>query len=210
MAKSIREPFNALSHLAGAILALLGTVYLLVIGHSTVAEWISFLVFGSCAIFLYVSSSIYHWTGTAKTGLQKMDHSAIYAMIAGCYTPVCLLAMNGATGWVVLALQWALAITGIVLTIVLRKPPAWVRLCLYLVMGWMALPFVGSIARASSTETVTWLLLGGLAYTVGVIFYTSRKPILWPGKFSGHEVWHLFVLGGTACHFMLMRGLVLR
>jgi hemolysin III len=208
VASRIREPFNALSHLMGAIFVLLATGYLVFLGRHNPVAWISFLVFGAAGIYLYTASSIYHWTKTAKNGLQKMDHTAIYVMIAGCYTPVCLIALSGPTGWAMLAVQWLLAITGVVLTIVLAKPPMWVRLVLYLVMGWMVLPFASQVAQRSSTAALVWMLAGGLAYTIGTIIYASRRPALWPGKFSSHELWHVFVMAGTLCHVMTMRGLV--
>lgn len=200
----IREPFNALSHLVGAILVVLGTGYLVFSAQRHTDAWISFLVFGVVSCFLYVSSTIYHWTGTVKNGLQKMDHAAIYLMIAGCYTPLCVVTLVGATGWAILILQWTLAAIGIVVTLSMTKPPIWIRLVLYLVMGWMVLPFVGQFMAHTTPLAVIWLIAGGLFYTIGVIFYASRKPTLWPGKFSSHELWHVFVIGGTFCHFMLM------
>ncbi len=208
MCKSIREPFNALSHLVAAVLVFAGTIGLVAVSWKEPAAWISFLVFGLAAVFLYVSSCIYHWTPKALLGLQKLDHTAIYVMIAGCYTPLCLLVLNGAAGWWVLGLQWSLALLGVVLTLTMTKPPHWVRIVLYLVMGWMALPFASVVIAQAGWGPLSWLIGGGLFYTIGVFFYASRKPMLWPGVFSGHEVWHLFVMAGTACHFMLMIGLL--
>lgn len=208
MCKTIREPFNALSHLVAALLVLAGTGGLIAVSWKQPAAWISFLVFGLAAIFLYVSSCIYHWTPKALLGLQKLDHTAIYIMIAGCYTPLCLLVLNGAAGWWVLGLQWSLALLGVVLTLTMSKPPTWVRLILYLVMGWMALPFAAQVIAQVGWGPLAWLIGGGIFYTVGVFFYATRRPILWPGVFSSHEVWHLFVMAGTACHFMLMFGMI--
>jgi hemolysin III len=208
MIKSIREPFNALSHAVAA--ALMGgcTLALVVAGRENPAAWISFLVFGLGAIFLYVSSALYHWTPQALSSLQKMDHTAIYVMIAGCYTPFSVLALSGSAGWWVLGSQWVLALTGIVLTLTMKKPPTWVRIVLYLVMGWMALPFAGPAVAAVGWAPFWWMVAGGLFYTVGVIFYASNRPRLWPGVFSSHELWHVFVMAGTACHVFLMAGLI--
>ncbi len=204
MSSKIREPFNALSHLVAAVLVLAGTAALIFASWPHPAAWLSFLVFGAGAIFLYISSAVYHWTPKVIPGLQKLDHTAIYVMIAGCYTPLCVLLLTGSVGWWVLAAQWGLAITGVVLTLTMAKPPTWVRLVLYLVMGWMALPFASQVIAKSGWDSMAWLIAGGLFYTVGVIFYASRKPKLWPGVFSSHELWHCFVMAGTACHFMLM------
>lgn len=204
MSSRIREPFNALSHLVAAVLVLAGTSALIFASWPHPAAWVSFLVFGAGAIFLYISSAVYHWTPQVIPSLQKLDHTAIYVMIAGCYTPLCVLLLTGGVGWWVLAAQWGLAITGVVLTLTMEKPPTWVRLVLYLVMGWMALPFASQVVAKSGWETMAWMIAGGLFYTVGVIFYASKRPRLWPGVFSSHELWHCFVMAGTACHFMLM------
>ncbi|MCG9895748.1 MAG: hemolysin III family protein [Fimbriimonadaceae bacterium] len=199
----IREPFNALSHLVGAVLTVVGAAVLVALHLDHPAAWAGFLVFGLSAAFLYIASSVYHWTPKPIPALQKLDHTAIYVMIAGCYTPICLLALQSAGLWV-LAAQWGLALVGVILTLTMAKPPTWVRLTLYLAMGWMAIPFLGSILAAGGVGLAAWMLAGGVCYTVGVIFYAGRRPILWPGVFSSHEIWHLFVMAGTACHFMMM------
>lgn len=133
-----------------------------------------------------------------------MDHCAIYLMIAGTYTPVSLLAIGGTTGYIVLAIQWLLATIGVVATLTMTKPPTWLRLVLYLVMGWMVLPFVGVLLTKIPAIAIWWMIGGGLSYTVGTVVYASKRPKLWPGKFSSHELWHLFVVAGAACHFAVM------
>lgn len=204
MARLIREPFNALSHLVGAILALIGMVYLLVLSRTDPRAMIGFGVYGLLTVLLYASSSAYHWSHRTGTFLRKMDHTAIYLVIAGTYTPVCMLGLpNGPAVWV-LALQWTLATIGLVATFVLKKPPTWLRLTLYLVMGWMALPLAGMLVHQISPAGFAWIVAGGLAYTLGCIIYASKRPNPWPGKFGSHEIWHLFVLAGGVCHFAVM------
>jgi hemolysin III len=203
----IREPFNAISHLVGAIIAVLGTAYLLSTRQTTTAAAVGFLIFGFGAVMMFGSSSLYHWTANAKSWLQKLDHSAIYMMIAGSYTPICLLALPDGLKYKILGLQWGLASVGIISTILMTKPPTWLRLTLYLLMGWMVLPLVNSISPATAgtaSTVIGWMVAGGLFYTVGSVIYASKKPTLWPGKFGFHELWHLFVLGGFGCHFAMM------
>lgn len=204
----MREPFNTISHLIGAILVLVGTACLVMISEQNTTAVTTFLVFGAASAFLYISSAVYHWTKDVSPNLQKMDHSAIYLMIAGSYTPLSMITLAGPIGTVVLVLQWTLALIGIVVTLILSKPPIWIRLVLYLVMGWMALPFVAQITAKSTPWAVIWLFGGGIFYTVGVVIYASKKPDLLPEKFGYHGLWHLFVMAGTACHFLMMRELV--
>ncbi len=191
----------------GAILLALGTVYLVLGSLPSPVATASFTVFGIAAIFLFTSSTIYHWGSEERTWLQRLDHSAIYVMIAGSYTPIALLALPNPQNWIVLVLQWSLAIFGVVFTVTRKKTPTWLRLTLYLVMGWMLLAFVQPLLNHTTLYTVVWLFAGGFVYTLGSIIYATKRPNLWPGKFSSHELWHLFVLGGAACHFAMMLGL---
>ena len=198
----VREPFNAFSHLLGAVLALLGLTYL--VFKNGVPSAPAYLVYGFGTSFLFISSAIYHWTKVAKPGLQKMDHAAIYCMIAGTYFPVAIFGIEGQLGVGVLVVQCLLCAIGVTTTIVMDKPPTWLRLVLYLAMGWMMLPFVGVLVPKIGTVAVIWMFAGGLAYTVGTVVYASKRPKLWPGKFSFHELWHVFVLVGAVCHFIVM------
>ncbi len=200
----IREPFNTWSHFGGAVAVLLGVLALCIAYRTQPLAVIGFAVFGLGTAFLYSSSAAYHWTARPVVALQKMDHSAIFAMIAASYTPLCLLALPSPIKWVVLALQWGLAVVGISVTTLTKKPPTWFRLVLYVSMGWMALPLAPLVLQTAPVQALVWMVLGGLAYTVGIVFYASKRPILWPGKFSNHEVWHVFVLAGTACHYTMM------
>lgn len=198
----VREPFNAFSHLLGAVLAVLGLAYLVLKNGAPSA--LAFLVYGFGTSFLFISSATYHWTKVAKPGLQKMDHSAIYVMIATTYVPVALLGIGGKLGIGIIITQAVLCTIGVISTLLMTKPPTWLRLVLYLVMGWMMLPFVGVLIPKIGTVAVIWMFAGGLSYTIGTVVYASKRPTLWPGKFSFHELWHVFVLVGAACHFAVM------
>ena len=198
----VREPFNAFSHLLGAVLAVLGLAYLVLKNGAPSA--LAFLVYGFGTSFLFISSATYHWTKVAKPGLQKMDHSAIYVMIATTYVPVALLGIGGKLGIGIIITQAVLCTIGVISTLLMTKPPTWLRLVLYLVMGWMMLPFVGVLIPRIGTVAVIWMFAGGLSYTIGTVVYASKRPTLWPGKFSFHELWHVFVLVGAACHFAVM------
>jgi hemolysin III len=199
-----REPFNVYSHLVGSVATLIGLIYLISSRPTTLLGTSSFIIYGLMAMFMFTASTIYHWTSQVKYGLQKMDHCAIYLMIAGTYTPVCILGIGGQTGCIVLAVEWILATIGVVSTLTMTKPPTWLRLVLYLVMGWMILPLVGLLMNKIPITAIIWMVFGGLAYTFGTIVYASKRPKLWPGKFSSHELWHVFVVAGAVCHFAVM------
>jgi hemolysin III len=200
----IREPFNAISHAVGAVLTSIGAIYLLTQG-SYPAITVGFAIYGLMATLLFSASAIYHWTHEAKPALQKFDHASIYLMIAGSYTPICLVGFQEkAFGVSMLVIQWTLALIGIITVLTMKKQPTWLRLTLYLLMGWMVLPLVGKLFPALGASGLAWMFAGGLAYTFGAVIYASKKPFFKPGVFSFHEVWHLCVMAGAACHFMVM------
>ncbi len=203
-----REPFNALSHAAGGLLVLIGVAALVSIASDRPAAIVGFLIFGLCGLGLYAASAIYHAAREDKPFLQRLDHAAIYFMIAGTYVPVALLALNGTARWSVLGLQFGLATLGAAYSLFRAKTPEALRMTLYIVQGWMALPLLGTIARDSSQAVASWIVAGGLTYTLGAVVYATGRPRLWPGRFGSHELWHLFVIGGTACHLMMMRALI--
>ncbi len=203
MAK-VREPFNAISHLAGAVIVGVSAVALIVPRLSPPTTFAAFLVFGLSNVLLYAASAAYHWTHETRPWLQKLDHAAIYVMIAGTYTPIALLVITGAVGWLILGLQWGLAAVGLLASILLAKTPTWLRLSLYLGMGWMAAVVAPQMTSRAGATFMTWMLAGGLCYTVGAIVYASKRPNPWPGKFGFHELWHVFVLSGTLCHLVMM------
>jgi len=204
LVRFMREPFNAISHLVGAILVAACTVALCLVNKFDPIAIAAFIVFGLGAMFMFSSSSAYHWTKTVKPWLQRLDHSAIFVMIAASYTPICLLALSPPLSVYVLCLQWGLALFGLLWNFLVGKPPTWVRLTLYLTMGWMAVFLLPSLRLDQPVVVLSLLLAGGVFYSVGVIFYSLKRPILWPNRFGAHEIWHLFVLGGAASHSVMM------
>jgi hemolysin III len=162
------------------------------------------LVFGLSALAMFVTSVIYHWASQPelKLLLRRLDHSAIYLLIAGTYTPFALVAIDGAWGWTLFAVAWALAVFGIVakLTIGFRFPR--LSLALYLGMGWMSVIAIKPMVESLTTAQLLWILAGGLCYTGGVPFY------VWKSRRYTHAVWHLFVLAGVACHFVAVLSVV--
>jgi hemolysin III len=162
------------------------------------------LCFGVSALAMFVTSVVYHWARdpALKVRLRKLDHSAIYLLIAGTYTPVALIAMGGAWGWVLFAAVWMLALFGIVAkTLVGFRFPK-LSLLLYLAMGWIGVLAIRPMAESMSPHELAWVIAGGLVYTAGVPFYA------WKTRRYTHALWHLFVLGGVACHFVAVLSLV--
>lgn len=210
MPRTIREPFNALSHLIGAVLMLTGLAFLIWRSHGNPEASISFAIYGILTTMLFAASAAYHWSHREGLFLRRFDHAAIYFMIAGTYTPICILGLDRSFGWVVLALEWSMAAIGVTATFTMTKPPTWLRLTLYLGMGWMMLPLLGALSQRVSSGGLVWTFAGGLAYTIGTVVYASKRPDPWPGRFGFHEIWHLFVLAGCACHFVLMLNLASR
>ena len=200
----LKEPFSAISHYVGAGAALLGLAYLIYqVWHHTVAM-VAFTIYGLCLTLLYVASGIYHSVDTRSKWLQRMDHMAIYLMIAGTYTPVCLLAVRGVGGYAMLAAEWTMAAIGIVANIFFGGGPKRLRLTLYLLMGWMVIGFIPSLLKVLPVSAIAWMIAGGLVFTGGTVIYATGRPKLWPGKFGSHDLWHLFVLGGSACHYLMI------
>ena len=196
------ERFNSISHLVGSALALIGTVFLIVAGAQAVDPWkiVSFSIYGATLFFLYLASTLYHsFRGRAKEIWCKFDHCTIYLLIAGSYTPLALVSLRGAWGWSLFGVVWGLALFGIIQEIWLARGKRILSLILYVLMGWLAviaiLPLMGTLGRAG----FLWLLAGGLAYTIGIIFYVNDAR--WRHM---HGIWHLFVLAGSACHYVTM------
>jgi len=206
----IREPFNALSHLAGAVLLGLGSVVLVLTSLASPLAAVAFAIFGLGAVFMFTSSALYHWLRSEHQWLRRMDHAAIYVMIAASYTPIALLGLPKVTGIVVLALQWGMALVGVIVSSTREKTPTALRLTLYLLMGWMMVGLIPQLLATTSVATLSWISAGGLFYTVGSVVYATKRPKLWPGKFGFHELWHVFVLGGALCHLVVMITLFLQ
>ena len=209
MKKRLREPVSGLTHLAGVLLALVGLGVLLVraSGAGRVDQFVAFGVFGCSLVALYGASTLYHLlpvSPAAVARLRKLDHVAIFVLIAGTYTPICVLALEGGWGAGLLGLVWTLALCGIVLKVFWMDAPRWLSVGLYLAMGWLAVIAASAIFQAIPQGGIAWILGGGLVYSLGAVIYGLKWPDLVPGVFGFHELWHLFVLVGSACHFWAM------
>lgn len=193
------ERFNSISHLAGAALATVGTAVLITTAARLGDPWkiVSFAVYGAALVALYVFSTLYHsLRGRAKQVLRKFDHCCIYLLIAGSYTPFALVSLRGAWGWSLLGAVWSLALLGTVQEIWLARGARLPSLIIYLLMGWLALVAASPLWLALTPAGFGWMLAGGGLYTAGLLFYATDHKLR-----HGHGIWHLFVLGGSTCHF---------
>lgn len=193
------EKFNSISHLIGAVLAVTGAVWLIVRGAQTGDPWkiVSFSIYGAMLLALYLASTLYHSIrGAAKDVLRKFDHCAIYLLIAGSYTPFTLVTLRGGWGWSLFGAVWGLAVLGIAQEIWLAKGARILSLVIYILMGWLALAAIVPLIKALGWGGFIWLAAGGFLYTVGIVFYATDHRVR-----HGHGVWHLFVLGGSICHY---------
>jgi hemolysin III len=196
----VGERFNSISHLVGAALAVAGTAVLVVLAARVGDPWkiVSFSVYGAMLVVLYVFSTLYHSVrGRAKNVLRKFDHCSIYLLIAGSYTPFALVTLRGPWGWSLLGAVWGLALLGIAQEIWFAKGARVLSVVIYLLMGWLALVAVTPLWEALTPAGFAWLVAGGVLYTAGIVFYATDHKVR-----HGHGLWHLFVLGGSACHFI--------
>jgi len=210
MTAHLREPVNALTHWAGVLAALLLLGPLLAWAHARTLPLWPFAVFGVSMLLLYAASATYHSlhvTGRALLWLRKLDHAAIFLLIAGSYTPVAYFGLSGAWRSGVLGLVWGIALSGILLKLLTMRLPRWVSTALYLGMGWLAVAFLPQLARTLPTAALLWLAAGGVLYTAGAVVYGTKRWNPHP-RFGFHEIWHLFVLAGTAAHAVMMFHLV--
>jgi hemolysin III len=211
----LREPVNSLTHFIGILLSIAGLVALLVFSNGEPWRTISFAIYGSSLILLYTASTLLHSLKVSEEvekSLRIFDHAAIFVLIAGTYTPITLVTLQKAHavwGWSLLSIAWGFALLGVVFKLFWINAPRWVSTGLYLLMGWMSVVAIVPIAQALSIGGLFWMALGGAFYSIGAIIYALKKPDFFPKVFGYHELWHLFVLAGSACHFMMMFGYVL-
>ncbi len=203
----IKDPFCGVSHGVGAVLSVAALITLLIVAGGRVWHTVSFAVYGASLIILYSASCLYHSLTVDERRVERLmrfDHVGIFLLIAGTYTPVCLVTLRGTWGWSMLAAEWVMAGLGIAGILLLKKMPSWLRVVLYLGMGWLAVIAMPPLRAALPPAAIGWLFAGGIIYSVGTVIYATERPNLWPGKFDAHDLWHVFVLGGSACHFILM------
>lgn len=207
MKARFREPINGFTHLAGAILAVIGTIYLLVAGGKTSNSFMVLLLYGISQIFLYSSSATYHLANISEEGikkLRKLDHSAIFISIAGTYTPVCAYYFTGFWQFWMPVIVWSIGIFGILSKVFFPAAPRWISTFVYLGMGWFAVLGIGELFSSMPNGAIFWFFAGGFFFTVGAIIYAMKKPNFFGGKFGFHEIWHLFVLAGSTSHYIMI------
>jgi len=194
------ERFNSISHLVGAALSLVGLTVLVVLAIQQGDPWkiVSFSIYGASLFLLYSASTIYHsWSGPAKALFKKLDHVAIYLLIAGTYTPFTLITLRGPWGWSLFGAVWGLAIAGIILDSLHKTGKRTLQITLYVLMGWIIVIAMYPLTQNLPSGGLTWLIVGGLLYTGGVVFYVFDKKLP-----HGHGIWHLFVLAGSISHYL--------
>ena len=208
---TIREPGSAITHFIAMMMAVFATVPLLV-KAGIQSGWENFLamaIFMGSMILLYGASATYHsvdLTGRSLRVFRKLDHMMIFVLIAGSYTPVCLIVLGGKLGYTLLALVWGIAAVGMLVKACWITCPKWFSSVIYIAMGWVCVLVFGPFLKTLSVPAFLWLLAGGIIYTVGGVIYALKLPIFnAKHKFFGsHEVFHLFVMGGSICHFIFM------
>lgn len=208
---TIREPGSALTHFIAMMLAVFAAVPLLIKSGITAEPrtFIAMCVFMGSMILLYGSSATYHSVNLSGSKLRifrKIDHMMIFVLIAGSYTPVCLVILGGHLGYTLLTVIWSIALAGILIKAFWITCPKWFSSCIYIAMGWTAVFIFGTLLDTLPLAAFLWLLGGGIVYTIGGIIYALKLPIFnSKHKFFGsHEIFHLFVMGGSICHFIFM------
>ena len=211
MLQKIKDPGSALTHFIAMILALFASIPLIIKAAHTPdhIHVLALTIFITSMILLYAASTIYHTLDISpkvNQMLRKVDHMMIFILIAGTYTPVCLLVLGDHTGWTLLGAVWTIAIVGIVINALWITCPKWFSSLIYIAMGWICILAISKIIAALPSGGFAWLLAGGIIYTVGGIIYALKLPIFNSRHryFGSHEIFHLFVMGGSLCHYMMM------
>lgn len=201
---------SGIIHTIGLGLAITALIIMVVFSaqSGSAREVTTVAIFGSGLVLLYTASALYHlfpprWQ-KIKLLFRKLDYSMIFVLIAATYTPICIVGIGGGWGWTLFGMNWGLAIIGSILKISPWRVPIWVYSVMYLVMGWSVIIALGPLTEAFSSSAIMWLLIGGIVYTAGVIFYALDKVLPPLRVFGLHEMFHLFVIGGSFSHFWLM------
>lgn len=206
LTRGLKDPFSAASHLAGIVLSIAGTVVLL-LKSRYLPDRISLGIFGASLICLYSASTIYHALDVSEKVnliLRKIDHAMIYVLIAGTYTPICVMALTGAWSLSLLITIWVIAAAGIALTLLWFEAPRWLTTVIYVIMGWLVVVASIPLKQTVGMAGLGWLLAGGILYTAGAVIYATKRPHITFTMVGFHEIFHIFVLGGSLCHYILM------
>lgn len=207
----IKDPGSAITHFIGMLMALFAATPLIIkaLRAPDFIHVISLTIFIVSMILLYAASTTYHTfdlSPKVNKALKKLDHMMIFILIAGSYTPVCMVVIGGRTGYLMLSIVWGVALLGIIFKACWVTCPKWVSSVLYIAMGWICVLAFTQIINALPSAAFNWLLAGGIIYTVGGVIYALKLPIFNSkhSRFGSHEIFHLFVMGGSICHFIMM------
>jgi len=216
MIVKVKDPISALTHFIGAVLSLVAGTSLVMKAYymDKPLYMLAFGIFGLSLVLLYSASTIYHIIDKPKglnNILKRVDHMMIFVLIAGTYTPICLIPLGGfegnPLGITILSVAWGIAAIGIILKIVWLNAPRWLYTMQYILMGWMVIVVIVPLVKSMQSEAVMWLVAGGIIYTIGGIIYALK----WPGthlkNFGFHEIFHIFVMGGSVCHYLMFLSL---
>ncbi len=209
----MQNPVRGFLHGAAALLSVVGGTVLWHAAGGDLGMRIALLVFAASLVGLYTVSSVYHsypWGAEWKRRMQRVDHSMIYVLVAGTYTPIAFAILDGWLLAAALGATWGIAFVGGVQKIFWPHVPDGFSITMQIVQGWLALPFLGVVARTLPPGALWLVVLGGISYTVGAIFFVTRRPHLWPHVFSYHEVFHVCVVAGSALHYAAILGYVAR
>ncbi len=207
MAFQKSDLINFYSHLTGAVASLAGYVILLFASNGSLPKIILSTIYSLSAIFIFVCSSIYHGQKVEQDDTnpwRKLDHIAIFFMIAGTYTPIGYIYLDGFWRWGIIAAQWLLVVIGLVFKLVYIKGPRWLTAVIYVLMGWMALIVLNQLMITMPVGSIYLLFAGGFFYTLGAVIYAIKKPNPFPGIFGFHEIFHLLVLCGAVMHYLMV------
>ncbi|MFA4837861.1 MAG: hemolysin III family protein [Candidatus Neomarinimicrobiota bacterium] len=207
--KKFKDPVSGFIHFLGVLASVAALVILILRSSHPAKPWhiVSFSIYGAGMLLSYTASTVYHWLNLSEENtlrLRRIDHMMIFIFIASTYTPICLIPIRGGWGWTLFGLVWATALIGIILKTVWMEAPRRLATAIYVLMGWLAVIALVPLVRAVGWEALVWLLAGGLFYTIGAVIYSKKWPNPFPPVFGFHEIFHLFVILGSVCHFILM------
>lgn len=210
MQLTIREPGSAITHFIACLMALVATSPLITKAHGNTTNMLAMAIFAGSMILLYGASTAYHSVTRVSEKVlrtfRKIDHMMIFVLIAGSYTPVCLIVLGGKMGYSLLAIVWGTALVGMIVKACWITCPKWFSSVIYIAMGWTCLLVFGTLWNTLPHAAFGWLLAGGIIYTIGGIIYALKLPVFdsLHKSFGSHEIFHLFVMGGSICHFIFM------
>ena len=207
MGRYTREPINGFTHLGGAILSFFGLLALVIkttLTNPSIVDISAVIIFGISLILLYSASATYHLVVASEkviSFLRRIDHSMIFVLIAGSYTPFCLIGLKGVTGWISFIIVATIAICGILFKMIWFKCPRWISTCIYIGMGWISVFLIKPLSNSIPLGGIFLLVLGGVFYTIGAIIYGTKPEALKLRRLGFHEIFHIFILLGSLCHF---------